>query len=181
LGSRSVGVAGSSSGPQLVADPLGGEMTSARAERSFEVEFFRTLNRVVEPIVRVGFGSPRIAPTGLIVLETRGRKTGQRRRNPLAAARIGNHVIVATFRGDRSQWFRNLAAEPRTRFWLGGRSRDARAFVMHQGKRFRVPKSLPVPLQKVVRVLAPYTKVGWAFAVLSPPTGKVRRPTSECS
>jgi deazaflavin-dependent oxidoreductase (nitroreductase family) len=129
----------------------------------------------------VGFGSPRIAPTGLIVLETRGRKTGQRRRSPLAAARIGNHVLVATFRGDRSQWVRNLAAQPRTRFWLGGRPREARAFVMHRGKRFRVPRSLPAPLQRVVRALAPYTKAGWAFAVLSPPAGRTRRPTLRCS
>jgi deazaflavin-dependent oxidoreductase (nitroreductase family) len=155
-------------------------MTSARVERSFEVEFFRSLNRVVEPLVRVGVGSPRIAPTGLIVLETRGRRTGQRRRSPLAATRIGHHVLVATFRGDRSQWVQNLAAEPRTRFWLGGRARDARAFVMHPGKRFRVPKSLPASLQRVVRLLAPYTKAGWAFAVLSPPTGKARRPTKRC-
>lgn len=146
-------------------------------QRSFEVEFFRKLNRVVEPMVRAGFGSPRIAPTGFIVLETLGRKTGRRRRSPLAATRIGNHVLVGTFRGDRSQWVLNLAAEPRTRFWLGGRARDARAFVMHQDKRFRVPKSLPVPLQKVVRVLAPYTKTGWAFAVLSPRPGSARRPT----
>ncbi len=138
------------------------------ALRSIEVEFFRTLNRVVEPMVRAGIGSPRIAPSGFIVLETRGRKTGRLRRNPLAATRIGNHVFVATFRGNQSQWVRNLVAEPRIRFWLGGKPHDARAFVMHEGKRFRVPKSLPKPLQSVVRVLASYTKMGWAFAVLSP-------------
>jgi deazaflavin-dependent oxidoreductase (nitroreductase family) len=146
-----------------------------RAQRSFEVEFFRTLNRVVEPMVRVGFGSPRMAPTAFIVLETRGRKTGRLRRSPLAATRIGRHVLVATFRGNRSQWVRNLAAAPQTRFWLGGKPRDARAFVMHEGKRFRLPSSLPVPLQKVVRILEPYTKAGWAFAVLSPPAKAIRR------
>jgi deazaflavin-dependent oxidoreductase (nitroreductase family) len=150
-------------------------MASAKADHSFEVAFFRKLNRVVEPMVRAGFGSPRIAPTGFIVLETLGRKTGRRRRSPLAATRIGCHVLVGTMRGDRSQWVRNLAAEPRTRFWLGGRVRDARAFVMHGGKRFRVPKTLPYALQKVVRVLAPYTKQGWAFAVLSPRPSMTRR------
>ena len=41
---------------------------------SLEREFFRTLNRVVEPMVRAGFGSPRIVPGGLIVLETLGRR-----------------------------------------------------------------------------------------------------------
>lgn len=136
--------------------------------RSLEVEFFRMLNRVVEPAVRAGLGSPRLAPSGFIVLETVGRKTGRVRRSPLAATRFGQHVIVATFRGDRSQWVLNLAAQPRTRYWLGGKSRDARAFVMHAGKRFRVPRSLPSGMRKVVRFLAPYTKAGWAFAVLSP-------------
>lgn len=138
------------------------------AAPSLEVQFFRTLNRVVEPMVRAGLGSPRLAPTGFIVLEHRGRKTGQRRRSPLAATRIGDYVLVATFRGDRSQWVRNLAATPYTRYWLAGKARDARAFVMYEGKRFRVPKSLPAPLQTVVSVLAPYTRLGWAFAVLSP-------------
>ena len=136
--------------------------------RSLEVEFFRMLNRVVEPAVRAGLGSPRIVPSGFIVLETVGRKTGRVRRSPLAATRFGQYVIVATFRGNRSQWVLNLAAQPRTRIWLGGKPRDARAFVMYEGKRFRVPQSLPSGMQKVVRFLAPYTKAGWAFAVLSP-------------
>jgi deazaflavin-dependent oxidoreductase (nitroreductase family) len=148
--------------------------------RSLEADFFRTLNRVVEPVVRAGIGSPRIAPSGFIVLETRGRKTGRLRRSPLAATRIGSHVFVATLRGNRSQWVRNLAAQPYTRFWLGGYPRDTRAFVMHEGKRFRVPKSLPAPLRQVVCILAPYTKVGWAFAVLSPRSQQARpcRPGS---
>lgn len=143
-------------------------MASRLVPRSIEREFFRTLNRVVEPMVRAGLGSPRIAPGGLIVLETRGRKSGRNVRTPLAATRLGDHVVVATFRGRRSQWVLNLAAEPKVRFWLGGRAREARAFVIHEGKRFRVPKSLPRPLQRVVQVLAPYRKAGWAFAVLSP-------------
>lgn len=126
------------------------------------------LNRVVEPAVRLGVGSPRIVPSGFIVLETVGRKTGKLRRSPLAATRFGRYVIVSTYRGDRSQWVLNLAAHPRTRYWLGGKPRDARAFVMYEGKRFRVPKSLPSGMQKVVRFLAPYTKAGWGFAVLSP-------------
>lgn len=138
------------------------------AHRSIETAFFRALNRVVEPIVRAGLGSPRIAPSGFIVLETRGRKTGRLHRTPLVATRLGRHVFVATFRGERSQWVRNLAAEPRIRFWLGGKPRDATAFVMHKGKRFRIPKSLPSPIQRVTRLVAPYTEVGWAFAILSP-------------
>lgn len=135
---------------------------------SIEVEFFRSFNRVVEPLVRSGLGSPRIVPSGFIVLETRGRKSGRLHRIPLAATRFGSHTLIGTVRGKRSQWIHNLAAQPNTRFWLGGRSLEARAFVMHEGKRFREPRSLPEPVRFVVRALAPYTKVGWAFAVLSP-------------
>jgi len=143
-------------------------MIDKTTRRSLEVEFFRMLNRIVEPVVRAGVGSPRMVPSGFIVLETVGRKTGKVRRSPLAATRLGKYVIVATFRGDRSQWVFNLAAQPRTKYWIGGKRRDARAFVMVEGKRFRIPKSLPTGMQKVVRFLAPYTKAGWAFAVLSP-------------
>lgn len=141
--------------------------------RSLEVEFFRMLNRVVEPAVRRGVGSPRLAPSGFIVLETTGRKSGELRRSPLAATRIGRHMIVATFRGDRSQWVRNLAAQPRTRYWTRGVPHVTDAFVVREGA--RIPASLPAPLRRVVRFLVPYTRAGWAFAVLSPRRPDARR------
>ena len=144
-----------------------------------EVEFFRMLNRVVEPIVRRGFGSPRLAPSGFIVLETVGRKSGELRRSPLAATRIGRHMIVATFRGDRSQWVRNLAAQPRARYWTRGRPHEAHAVVIRDGAT-RIPARLPSPLRRVVRFLVPYTRAGWAFAVLSPRTAPRRRRASAC-
>jgi len=145
---------------------------------SLEVEFFRMLNRVVEPVVRRGFGSPRLAPSGFIVLETTGRKSGELRRSPLAATRIGRHMIVATFRGDRSQWVRNLAAQPRTRYWTRGAPYDSDAFVVREGA--RIPASLPAPLRHVVRFLVPYTRAGWAFAVLSPRKSARRKPARAC-
>ncbi len=141
---------------------------------SIEASFFRTLNRVIEPLVRFGVGNPRIAPSGFVVVENVGRKSGRRYRTPLAATRIGDYVLVATFRGDRSQWVRNLAAEPRTRVWLGGRPRAAKAFVMFEGKRFRMPRTLPGWLQDVIGVLQRFTKRGWAFAVLSPAPASAR-------
>jgi len=143
-------------------------MEASDTRGAIEREFFRTLNHLVEPLVRAGVGSPRIVPGGLIVLESRGRKSGRRIRTPLAATRLGGYVLVATVRGRRSQWVLNLAADPKVRYWVGGQAREARAFVIHEGKRFRVPRSLPRPVQLVVEVLAPYRKAGWAFAVLSP-------------
>ncbi len=126
------------------------------------------LNRIVEPAVRCGLGSPRFVPGGLIVLESTGFKSGEQRRTPLVAIRLGQHVIISTARGERSFWVKNLLQQPRTRYWLGGKARPAKAFVMAPGKRYRRPTSLPAALGKVTDLLAPYTKAGWAFVVLAP-------------
>jgi deazaflavin-dependent oxidoreductase (nitroreductase family) len=136
--------------------------------RRIEVEFFRMLNRVVEPRIRAGLGSPCLTPGGFIVLETRGRVTRRLARTPLAATRIQDHVVVGTFRGGRSLWVKNLAADPETRFWIGGRARAARATVVQSGERARDVASLPTALRWVVSFLRPYTYAGWAFAVLAP-------------
>lgn len=136
--------------------------------RSVEIEFFRMLNRFVEPRIRAGCASARLVPGGLVVLEVTGRKSGRRSRVPLAAARFQGHVLVSTFRGKRSQWVRNLAANPEVRFWLRGRAQEARAFVISPGRPFRRPRHLPPLLRWATSFLVPYTYAGWAFAVLTP-------------
>lgn len=149
---------------------------------ALEVEFFRMLNRVVEPQIRAGFASPRIVPSGLVVVETTGRKSGRVSRTPLAATRILDHIVVGTFRGGRSQWVRNLAARPETRFWLSGRPREAKAFVLQAGARTRTPRDLPAPVRWAVEFLRPYTLAGWAFAVLAPTgDGSERSPRAGSS
>ena len=97
-----------------------------------ETEYFRMLNRIVEPLVRAGFGSPLLSPLGAIVVETRGRKTGLPSSVPLMAARTGDLVIVSTVRR-RSNWLNNLAAQPEVRYWLSGREVPARAFTIDNG------------------------------------------------
>jgi len=139
-----------------------------------EAEFFRMLNRFVEPRIRDGFGSPRLVPGGLVVVETIGRRSGRRRRIPLVATRIQGHILVSTFRGRRSQWVKNLAKDPNTRFWLRGRARRAKAFVLSPGRRPRPPRELPPLLRWVASALVPYTYAGWAFAILAPETKPAR-------
>ena len=136
--------------------------------QKLERNFFRALNSVVEPAVRFGIGSPRFVPGGLIVLETVGFKSGQVRRMPLAATRLQGYVFISTFRGDRSLWVKNLEKRPRTRYYLNGKPREAKAFVMRPGKRYNRPKSLPPIIGRITDFLAPYAKAGWAFAVLAP-------------
>ena len=62
---------------------------------TLETEFFRTLNLLVEPAVRAGCGSPGIAPTGLIVLETKGRHTGIPYRTPVLPRGAGRGLRPA--------------------------------------------------------------------------------------
>ena len=89
---------------------------------------FRSLNRLVVPVVRAGFGSPLPIGAGLIVLETTGRSTGLPRQVPLVAARFGSHVAVSTVRSG-SQWVKNLQAEPEASVWVSGHKRRGRATI----------------------------------------------------
>jgi deazaflavin-dependent oxidoreductase (nitroreductase family) len=141
-----------------------------------EAQFFRLINRLVEPHIRAGWGSPRLVPGGLIVLETTGRRSGRRSRLPLAALRVDGHVIVSTFRGNRSQWVKNAAANPDVRYWLRGRPRQARAFVIASARGARGQNTLPAAVRWLVRSLIPYTYAGWVFAVLAPVTAHERNP-----
>ncbi len=137
---------------------------------SIEREFFRRLNGVVEPAVRRGIGSPRLLPAGLIVLESTGFKSGLKRRTPLLSFSLGEYTLVATVRGDRSFWVKNLNKRRRVRYWRGGRERAANAFVVSPGKAFRRPTSLPDWLADAAARLQPLTERGVAFAILSPPS-----------
>jgi len=143
------------------------------ARSSAEVEFFRFVNRWVEPQIRAGLGSPRMVPGGLIVLETIGRKTRRRSRIPLVATRIQGHVLVGTFRGGRSQWAKNLLTNPQTRYWLGGKPHPTTAYVIASSRTPQPVPKLPPLLRAVTALLAPYTLAGWTFAVLAP--RRVRR------
>jgi hypothetical protein len=144
-----------------------------RAALRPEAAAFRLLNRFAEPAIRSGVAFPPFAPGGLIVLETRGRASGRSYRVPLAALRLGCHVLVSTLRGRRSQWPRNLAADRAPRLWLHGRARAVHARVFAPGVRAS-RRPLPRELRWLPALLAPYARAGWAFAVLSPRQGRGR-------
>ena len=139
-------------------------MNFARLER----EFFRYLNAVVEPAVRRGIGSPRLTPASLIVLETTGFKSGAQRRTPLWSLRLGRYRLISTARGNRSFWVKNLQKDPEVSFYLGGRRRDAEAIVFAPGADDADTSGLPRILQGLAALLTPYTRRGWAFALLPP-------------
>jgi deazaflavin-dependent oxidoreductase (nitroreductase family) len=134
-----------------------------------EATFFRGLNAFVEPLVMRGCASPGLFPTGLVVLETRGRKTGETRRTPLSAAVVDGHVILSTYRGRRSEWVKNALADPSVRYWLGGREHSGRAFVLAPGANDAGLGGLPDLARALVEgPLRAATTMGWAFAIIRP-------------
>jgi deazaflavin-dependent oxidoreductase (nitroreductase family) len=55
------------------------------------------------------------------VLETRGRVSGLPRPTPVGGRRIGDSFWLVSEFGERSQYVRNIKADPRVRVRLGGR------------------------------------------------------------
>lgn len=94
-----------------------------------EAAFYRSVNQVIEPLVRAGIGAPGLGPAGAIVIETIGRNSGRKYNVPLLAARIGDLLVVSTLRR-RSQWLKNIAANPHVRYRINGKSREATAIVI---------------------------------------------------
>jgi deazaflavin-dependent oxidoreductase (nitroreductase family) len=71
----------------------------------------------------------RLVPSQTL-LETTGRKSGEPRRTPLGGRLIGNQFWLVSEFGDRSQYVRNIQADPRVRIRLHGRWRSGTAYLM---------------------------------------------------
>lgn len=135
---------------------------------SLQADFFRGLNRLVEPWVRLGFASSACSPTGLIVLETKGRKTGRNFNIPLVATRIGRFLLVSTFR-NQSQWIKNLRANSQVRYWLGGQAHEATARVLAARSTDDDLEQLPPFIKQFVHAQRQYFALfGGQVAILMP-------------
>jgi deazaflavin-dependent oxidoreductase (nitroreductase family) len=69
---------------------------------------------VVNPIVKLGW-ELRIPIPGDALLETTGRRTGQRRRTPVCDGLVGDTFWLVAQRGRAADWVRNIEANPRVR------------------------------------------------------------------
>jgi deazaflavin-dependent oxidoreductase (nitroreductase family) len=86
---------------------------------------FNYLNKYLSvPALRMGLGRYMSNPlTGyLMILRTRGRKSGTMRDAPLGYVIVGDAVYCMAGFGRRTHWFQNIQADPRVEVILPGRS-----------------------------------------------------------
>ncbi|GAA3531737.1 nitroreductase [Aeromicrobium flavum] len=101
-------------------------MTEARTSRKKAVvDVFQKY--VANPVVKLIAGRVPGAP---VLLEVTGRKTGQPRRNPVGGQLVGDSFWLVSEHGLRSQYVKNLVAQPKVRVRMRGRWRDGIAHVL---------------------------------------------------
>ncbi len=57
----------------------------------------------------------------VVLLTTKGRRTGRARVTPLQYEQVDGALIVASIRGTEADWFRNILADPRVEVRVGSR------------------------------------------------------------
>jgi deazaflavin-dependent oxidoreductase (nitroreductase family) len=87
----------------------------------------RIANAVTMAALRAGIPRPPYTRDNALIVETRGRVSGKRRRLPVGFLDDGGRIIVVVEDGARAQWVKNaLENGGRLRIFLRGRWRDAR-------------------------------------------------------
>ena len=76
----------------------------------------------------LGFGS--IIGRVVLLLKTAGRKTGRLRVTPLQYEKVGDRYYVAAARGMKTDWLRNILADPNVEIRVGAQCLQARAEVI---------------------------------------------------
>ena len=85
----------------------------------------KLLNPVVRAAARLGLPLPIV-----VILETRGRRSGQPRRVPVGKALEDGTLWIVAEHGLRSGYVRNIQADPRVRVRIGRRWRAGTAQVL---------------------------------------------------
>jgi deazaflavin-dependent oxidoreductase (nitroreductase family) len=77
------------------------------------------------------------------LLETIGRNTGRPRRTPVGGKRIGNQFWFVSEFGEKSQYVRNIGANPAVRVRLNGRWHTGTAYLLPDDDPHARLRSLP--------------------------------------
>ena len=109
-------------------------------------------NRVVNPMVRLqlrlGIGTRQ-----RVLLETVGRVSGRPRVTPVGNGLIGDTFWIVTEHGHRSQYLRNIEADPRVRVLVGRRWRTGTAQILPEDDPLARQRSLPSLNARIVRLV----------------------------
>jgi deazaflavin-dependent oxidoreductase (nitroreductase family) len=85
----------------------------------------KVLNPVVRMAARLGLPLPIV-----VILETRGRRSGRARRIPVGRALEGDTLWIVAEHGRRAAYVRNIEADPNVRVRIGRRWRAGTAHVL---------------------------------------------------
>jgi deazaflavin-dependent oxidoreductase (nitroreductase family) len=137
----------------------------------------KLLNPLVRTAVRLGIPLPVV-----VVLETRGRRSGMPRRIGVGRALEGDTLWIVAEHGRKAAYVRNIEADPRVRVRIGRRWRTGTARVL-PGDDWRerqrlMPKKLNSAMVRAmgtehvtVRVDLDPAAAGAAAAAAAPPSG----------
>jgi deazaflavin-dependent oxidoreductase (nitroreductase family) len=98
-------------------------VTKRRASTFFTAKL---LNPVVRTAVRLGLPLPIV-----VILETRGRKSGRLRQIPVGKTLDGDTLWIVAEHGRKASYVRNIEAEPRVRVRVGRRWRRGVGTVLY--------------------------------------------------
>ncbi|GAA2651617.1 nitroreductase family deazaflavin-dependent oxidoreductase [Streptomyces vastus] len=87
------------------------------------------------------------------LLETTGRKSGQPRRTPLGGSRVGDQFWIVSEYGEKSQYVRNIQADPRVRVRIKGRWHHGTAHLLPEDNARARLRSLPRMNSAAVRAV----------------------------
>ncbi|WP_037628078.1 nitroreductase/quinone reductase family protein [Streptomyces aureus] len=88
-----------------------------------------------------------------ILLETTGRVSGLPRRTPLGGRRVGDVFWLVSEFGERSQYVRNIQADPRVRVRLRGRWHEGTAYLLPDDDPLARLRTLPRGNSAAVRLV----------------------------
>jgi deazaflavin-dependent oxidoreductase (nitroreductase family) len=101
----------------------------------------KLVNPIVRAAARLGIPLPLV-----VILETRGRKSGQLRRIPVGKAMTGDTLWIVAEHGRRSAYVKNIEADPHVRVRVGRSWRSGTAHVLHdddwRARQRRLPNKL---------------------------------------
>lgn len=93
-----------------------------------------------------------LAP-GVVVLETKGRKSGEPRRTPVGKAIEGDVLWIVAEHGRRAGYVRNIESDPRVRVRAGRRWRTGTARTLPEDDPRERQRTMPQANARTVRLM----------------------------